>query len=382
MSESTATKRDPAAGCESARALRFLHASPSWGEGGRELRAVQLMEMVPPSIQHELVAADGCFDALKQAAPAVPWSGVPLRFDGRLPSRIRAMRRFLAARQPDLLLTYHWGAIEWVLAARLAGVRAVVHHEDGFGPEEVERRLWRRNVARRYLLRWVTRLVVPSFRLAEIAEREWHAGDRLVRLPNGVDTARFAAATRSGAAPGRDLTFVCVGVLRPEKNQGLAVEAFARARCRHVARLVLVGDGPLAPAIRARADALGIGDRVLITGMVQDTAPYYQDADLFLLPSRTEQMPLSLLEAMASSLPVVGTDVGDVAAIVAGDNLRWIVPPNDAEAFARAIDEVAGDAAARLTVGTRNREKVEQEYDRRICYGDYCSLYLDLATGS
>src|SRR5690606_35815813 len=127
-------------------------ASPTWGAGGRELRAVQLMGMLGDDVRHLLIAHDGCFSALDHAASRLDLEPVVRAFGGPVWRRLGAMVAYLRAVQPDLLLVYNWGAIEWLLAARLARVRAVVHHEDGFGPEEVRRRLRRRNHARRMLL--------------------------------------------------------------------------------------------------------------------------------------------------------------------------------------------------------------------------------------
>lgn len=357
-------------------ALTFLHASPSWGEGGREIRAVQLMGMLGTRVRHVLVAHDSRFAALDQIAPDVDAVRVERRFDGGAVARLRAMVAFLREMRPDLLLTYNWGAVEWLLAARLVRLGAVVHHEDGFGPEETGRRLWRRNLARRVLLRFARAVVVPSHTLETIARREWGVRDRLRWLPNGVDVTRFRPGPADGATT---TTFLCVGALRPEKNQILAVEALARASCRERARLLLVGDGPDRAGIVARATALGVQDRVELTGAVADTAPCYRRAHVFVIPSHTEQMPLSLLEAMASGLPVVGTDVGDVERIVTDENHRWIVPPGDAARLARAMDEAAMDPAARTAIGAHNRDKVLREFSKDECYGAYCRLYLDLA---
>jgi glycosyltransferase involved in cell wall biosynthesis len=342
------------------------------------MRAVQLMGMLGRGVRHLLIAHDGRHEALRQLGPEVEREVIAFGPAGGLWRRLRAMRELLREARPDLLLTYNWGAVEWLLAARLERFRAVVHHEDGFGPDETERRLWRRNGARWLLLRQAEAVVVPSRRLERIARREWGGGRRVVYLPNGVDLRRFAPAARK---PGDETVFVCVGALRPEKNQVLAVEALARASCRNRARLVLVGDGADRGAILQRAVELGVQDRVEMVGAVTDTAPYYRRSDVFVIPSRTEQMPLSLLEAMATGLPVVGADVGDVAQMVADDNRRWIVPAGDAALLARAMDEAALDPAARAVLGLANRRKVERDYEKGSCYGRYCELYLRVVRG-
>lgn len=351
----------------------LLHAAPSWGEGGREIRAVQLMGMLGPDFRHVLFAHDGCYDALRQASGEVAWEPLELDLSGGVLARLRSMRRQLRAVRPDALLTYNWGSVEWLMAARLSGCRAVVHHEDGFGPDETERRLPRRNLARRFLLRAARDVIVPSRGLETIARREWGCGARVRYLPNGVDVARFHPL---GDRRQEDETvFVCVGALRPEKNQVLAVEALAQAACRERARLVLVGGGPDEAMIRSRVHALGLGARVTFHGKVQDTAPCYRDAEVFVIPSNTEQMPLSLLEAMASGLPVVGTDVGDVRSMLAEPNREMLVRTGDVVGLAGLMDRVASDASLRAELGAANRARAMAEFDKDACYGRYCDLY-------
>ena len=172
----------------------------------------------------------------------------------------RAMAGRMRALSPDLVLTYNWGAVETVLAARLVGHRALVHHEDGFGPAEVERRLRRRNWARRWLLRRVQGVIVPSRVLQGIAAREWGVRGRLLHyLPNGVDLRRFQPAREPRGDP---VVIGHVGGLRPEKNQALLLSALAQMRHRDRCRLELVGDGPEAGALRKHCAELGLSAQV------------------------------------------------------------------------------------------------------------------------
>jgi glycosyltransferase involved in cell wall biosynthesis len=358
----------------------LLHAAPSWGEGGREIRAVQLMAMLGSGFRHVLFAHDGCYDALRQADSCVAWEPLPVDLSGGVRARLRAMRSALRAVRPDALLTYNWGSVEWLIASRMVGLRAVIHHEDGFGPDETERRLMRRNLARRFLLRSAQDVIVPSRGLEAIARREWGSGRRVRYLPNGVDLARFSTAPAEAVR--EDVLFVCVGALRPEKNQVLAVEALAQASCRERARLVLVGGGPDEAKIRSHVASLGLAERVAFHGKVQDTAPCYRDADVFVIPSNTEQMPLSLLEAMATGMPVVGTDVGDVRAMLAEPNREMLVRPGDAVGLARQMDRLADDARLRAQLGAANRARAVAEFDKEACYGRYCELYRAAASGA
>jgi glycosyltransferase involved in cell wall biosynthesis len=101
--------------------------------------------------------------------------------------------------------------------------------------------------------------------------------------------------------------------------------------------------------------------------------------DLFCLSSDTEQLPVTLLEAMASRLPAVSTDVGDVGAVLGEEQARWVVPlagADTASALARALEELAADSPLRERLGAANRSRVEREHDFSVMLDAYRSLYL------
>jgi glycosyltransferase involved in cell wall biosynthesis len=288
----------------------------------------------------------------------------------------RAFVRLLRARQPDLLLTYNWGAIEAVAAAWWLGLRAIVHHEDGFGPAEQRRRLRRRNWLRRVLLGPVPAVIVPSAQLLAIAHTEWRLGARAQHLPNGVDVARFRPVREPAPAPGagaRPFTIGTVGGLRGEKDHAMLLSALAAMR--RPARLLLVGDGPERGGLEARARDLGVAARVQFAGACADPAPHYRAMDLFTLSSRTEQMPISLLEAMASGLPVASTDVGDVRVMLPAACRGALVPPGDAVGLGRVLDELAADPQRRAREGAANRRRCEQHYELGTCHERYVAVY-------
>ncbi|HEX5052490.1 MAG TPA: glycosyltransferase family 4 protein [Planctomycetota bacterium] len=353
-------------------ARRFVHVFATFGAGGPQVRAVQLLAHLGPGCEHVVMAMDG-----NTAAAARLPASLAVRFAER-PARagwlatVRRQRDWLEEQRPDLVLTYNWGAIETAAAARRLGLPRV-HHEDGFGPEEVQRRLRRRSWVRRLVLREVP-VIVPSLVLQRIAVQEWRLAPDLVQhLPNGVDLQRFRPVAR-GAAPALVGT---VGGLRAEKDHTTLLAAFAELGGEP--RLCLVGGGPMQAALQADARARGLGDRVQFVGPVDDAVPHYTRFTVFVLPSRTEQMPIAMLEAMACGLPVVATDVGDVRAILPAEAAPCIVPAGDAHALAAALRRVLADAALAARLGAANRERVEQRYEAKSCLDRFVRVYDNAA---
>jgi glycosyltransferase involved in cell wall biosynthesis len=213
--------------------------------------------------------------------------------------------------------------------------------------------------------------------------RRWRQPkNRVCYLPNGVDLERFRPAPAPAPEPvgrhapeGRPVVIGHVAHLRPEKNQRLLLAAMARMTWRAATVLRIVGDGPEAGRLRTTVDQLGITQQVEFVGKVADTAPVYRDFDLFVLSSDTEQMPLTVLEAMASGLPVVSTDVGDVRSMVHATNRQFITPKGDVAALAGALDHLVTDAATRRTLGEHNRVHCAQHFDKAACYRAWVELY-------
>ncbi len=352
-----------------------LHVFSTFGAGGPQIRMTQLVARLGQGWRHEIVALDGDTAAAAQLPAGIDCELLPRPERRPFLAAVRGFAALLAARKADLLLTYNWGAIECVAAARWQGLRAHVHHEDGFGPAEQLRRLRRRNWLRRVVLGRASATIVPSLRLLAIGRREWGLGERLVHLPNGVDAERFRPAVSRPASP--VLTIGTVGGLRAEKDQATLLRAVA-AMQRSV-RVALVGDGPERARLDALARELGIAARTVFVGAVGDTAPRYRDLDVFVLSSRTEQMPISLLEAMASGLPVASTDVGDVGVMLPAASRAALVPAGDAAALGRVLEALLDDPARRAREGAANRAHCIEHYGLGTCLDRFLAIYARAA---
>ncbi len=332
------------------------------------MRFAALANRFGPAWRHAIVAMDGNTACRERLRPdlEVTFPAVPLR-KGDTPGNIRRCRRALRDLRPDLLVTYNWGAIEWAMANLLVRVRHV-HIEDGFGPEERARQLPRRVWTRRLVLRRAT-VVLPSRTLERIARDVWRLPRRHLRyIPNGVDLAGFlpAPGERGGEGIGT------VAALRPEKNLARLLEAFALLPVPP--RLIIVGDGPERAELAALAHRLGIAACVHFTGHLAEPQAAYRQFDLFALSSDTEQMPLSVLEAMAAGLAVAATDVGDVATMLAEENRPFVVP-QDAAALAGALAALLADPVRRQAIGAANRARAEREYDQESMFQAYAGLF-------
>lgn len=346
-----------------------FHVYATFGTGGPQVRAVQLMARMGPGWRHVVMAMDGCTDAARLLPQGVRCEVMAPPSRRGFLAATRHQARILRSLAPDLLVTCNWGSIETVAAARVTGLRAHVHHEDGFGPGESQRRLLRRNWMRRLLLRSVD-VLVPSHTLERVARTEWGLGARLQVLPNGVDTARFLQ--RAGAASSAPVVGT-VGGLRAEKDHATLLRAFARVPAP--AQLRIVGDGPERASLERLATELGIGGRVRFTGARADVLPELQQLDVFAMSSSTEQMPLCLLEAMACGLPVVATDVGDVRVMLPEGSRGGLVPAGDVDGLARALTALCADPLRRQREGAANRQHCVAHYELDACLAAWLAAY-------
>ena len=365
------------------RPVRILHAHSTFALGGKEARAVRLMNAFGRAAEHSIISGMpdqlSARDAIDRSLRVDFPDGAP-PLSGRPGARLWKLARFM--RDFDLVLTYNWGALDAVMARRLFGGPPLVHHEDGFNQDEAGQLKSGRNLYRRLALGAAHRLVVPSEQLEKVAARAWRQpADRIQRIPNGVPIERFSCRPAGDSIPGLtrregEIVIGTVAGLRPVKNLPRLVRAFAAMRSK-AARLVIVGQGPESERIVAEARALGVADRLILPGFIPDPARYIGLFDIFALSSNSEQFPISLVEAMAAGLPAVCTGVGDIKAIVSADNRPLIVSPEDEAAFTAALDSLADRSDLRRNIGLANRERAAAEYDERRMIEHYARLYAE-----
>jgi glycosyltransferase involved in cell wall biosynthesis len=207
------------------------------------------------------------------------------------------------------------------------------------------------------------------------------------RIPNGVDTARFApprpaerAAARRALGLGDGPLAVYAGRLSQEKGVDVLLDAWTRPGRPRGATLCVVGDGPERPALAASTAALGAGPSVRLEGAAADVTTWLRAADAFVLPSRTEGLSLALLEAMASGLAIVATDVGATRE-AAGPGGALLVPPEQPEALAAALGAVLADPERAVALGRAARARAVERFGIGAVADRHLALYREVQRG-
>ena len=198
--------------------------------------------------------------------------------------------------------------------------------------------------------------------------------DRIHVIHNGVDPNRWASdsAASRPEAPAGECKVVSVGRLTYQKDPVALLHAWERIQQPH--RLILVGDGPLRPHLEALIRD-GPAGRVAVLGARDDVPALLRTADVFVLASRWEGLPLAVLEAMMSRLPVVATTVGGVVEEVVDGETGLLVPPQDPKALASALARLLDDPALRRRMGEAGQVRAREHFTEARMLKETAELY-------
>ena len=368
-----------------------MHVLYSFDVGGLENGVVNLINHMPPErFRHVVVALAQCAPDFCQRVQRADVEFISLH---KLPGHgIKLYPRFYRlCRQlrPAIVHTRNLAALEFTVPAGLAGVPARVHGEHGWDSSDPGGTQRKYQLLRRAYSPFVNRYVALSGQIESyLTERVGIAASRVERICNGVDTLRFQPASTRQAVAGSpfyesDVVVVgTVGRLQTVKDQLNLVRAVAIARAQGEAgarlRLVIAGDGPQRAEVEAEVAASGIGDITWLAGARSDVPEVMRALDIFALPSQAEGISNTILEAMASGLPVVATDVGGNAELVAAGETGALVPAQDPHAMAQALLRYTADAALRQSHGTAGRQRVERSFSIDNMVERYTRLYQSL----
>ena len=358
--------------------VRLMFVVGNFVAGGAERH---LLEMWSRIDRERFAVEIACFRAEGQFWPEVRALGWPvheLRVGRRIydASGFRGLLRLVGAVRrfrPDVIHGYLFGPnLFAVLAGRTCGVPVVAvakRNVDAFETPRQQR-------VQRFVHRAATHVTAVSETVAGTVVAMGVPRARVTVIPNGVDVARFGAASGDraslGAANG-EAVIGSVGCLAARKDYGTLLEALARLEARgRRFHATLVGDGPDRAALEARARALGLDRRLTFLGERPDVEKLLPAMDVFVLSSREEGIPNSLLEAMAAGRPAVATAVGGTPEVLDDGVTGWLVPPSDPVALAGALECVLDDpeeaakrgaAAHRVTLERRSIDAMVRRHE-------------------
>jgi len=291
----------------------------------------------------------------------------------------RQLKAYVRSSRPEILHTHGWDAdiIGW-LATRGTQCRHVSHLH--ITPDWLFSPRYKHKVRR-----WLTRRAFSPrgtrvIAVAEAVRQHWHGvlpqnSGKTVVIRNGIDVSRFRPTKTSRSR--RPPVIGTAARLVPAKGIDdllRALDLIAEDGLKP--QLRIAGDGPLRAEIERRAKQLGLADRVTLLGRVQDMPAFYRSLDVFVLPSVThEGLPLALLEAMATGLPVLATRIGGAAELIGENREGLIVEPGDPQGLAAGLRRLLTDSAFRKRLGQNARRRVLQDFSVERFAEDVFELY-------
>ena len=305
---------------------------------------------------------------------------------GLAPATHWRLWRLLRRLRPTIVHTYNLAAIEYAPAAALAGVPVCVHGEHGRDARDPNGSNRRHNLLRRLVLPFYDCYYAVSNDLRDWLKHTIGVPEhKNLLLENGIDTVRFhppanALRTVTAALPEGCLVFGTVGRIQDVKDHAGLVDAFIALLALvpdqgQRLRLAIVGDGPLLPALSAKVAAAGIAELVWLPGARMDIDAVMRSFSVFVLSSLAEGTPMTVLEAMASGLPVVSTGVGGVPEVVVDGVTGTLVAAADPLALAQAMARYVVQPQLIAQHGSAGLARSHQHYSMQAMLLAYAGMY-------
>lgn len=362
--------------------------------GGLENGLVNLINRIPQErYHHAIICMTDYSDFAKRITnPAVSLHALHKK-DGKDPSVYLRLWRMLRQLKPHIVHTRNLSALEAGVVAWFAGVPGRVHGEHGRDSYDID------GSNKKYLL--LRRLCQPFIQRYIPLSRDletWLMGavkipkSKIRQIYNGVDSKRFrvpdggrAPLPLDGFAGADQLVIGTVGRVQEVKDQLTLVRAVASLagrsdEYRQRLRLMIVGDGPMFKEVEALVQKRGISELTWLAGARDDIPQLLQAMDLFVLPSKAEGISNTILEAMATGLPVIATDVGGNPELVVAGETGSLVPAQDSEAMATAIETYLKTVEKLNQHGQAGRLRVEKKFSMDAMVNAYLAVYDEISS--
>jgi sugar transferase (PEP-CTERM/EpsH1 system associated) len=383
------------AGGAAPRAPLIAHVVQHFDVGGLENGMVNLISGMPAErYRHAVICLDAFTDYRNRiGSDAVAFHALHKR-PGKDPGIYRRLWRVLRDLRPDIVHTRNLSALEGQFVAALAGVRARVHGEHGRDVFDLHGASRKYNALRRAARPFVKRYIAVSKDLARwLVEVVGADPARVTQIYNGVDTARFRPraegerrALPDGFRRGGQIVVGSVGRMAAVKDYPALVRAFlaligAEPALGQRLRLVIAGEGPARAECLALLEAAGAQSLAWLPGERRDVPELMRAFDLFVLPSLGEGISNTILEAMATGLPVVATRVGGNPELVEAGVAGVLVEPGSPNALAAALRSYVADPGLARLHGANARRRAQEQFSIDAMVAGYMSVYDSLLVG-
>lgn len=361
--------------------------------GGMENTLVNLINHTPPGrVRHAVVCVEDFSDFRQRIArPDVEVVALHRSQVGVMALR-RALYGLFRRWRPAIVHTRNSSGLDALLPAFLARVPVRVHSEHGWDVDNLDGSKFKPALLRRLHAPLVSRYITVSQDLARfLTDKLGIAPARVQQIYNGVDTQRFhprdaaeASPLPAGFAGAGQLCIGTVGRAQAVKDQACLLRAVSlllqsQPHLRATVRVVIVGDGPLLPALRDQVQALGLQDIAWLPGASDQVQHIMRALDVFVLPSLNEGVSNTVLEAMASGLPVLASRVGGNPELVAAGVCGELFASGDAQTLCTLLAAYCANPALRAAHARAAREQVQQHFSMQAMVGQYLHLYTGLA---
>ncbi len=357
--------------------------------GGLENGLVNLINRIPPQrFRHVIISLTDSSEFRRRLTR----SDVPVfalhKPPGNSPVTQFKLWRLFHQLRPDIVHTRNIAALEATLPAALAGVPVRIHGEHGRDAADPDGTNLRRQIVRRLYKPFVHQYITVSRDLEAYLERKIGVQhSRIAQIYNGVDATLFHPAGEqrdevpcSNFSGPEHVVIGTVGRMQDVKDPLTLARAFVllvqtMPRARERLRLVMVGDGPLREQVTALLAEAGVQDCAWLPGKRDDVARIMRSFDLFVLPSLAEGISNTILEAMATGLPVLATAVGGNPELIETGATGTLVPRDDPESMARAMREYAENPELRKRHGSEARRAIERKFRWEAMVEAYTTTY-------
>jgi sugar transferase (PEP-CTERM/EpsH1 system associated) len=364
--------------------LKILHVIHSLSVGGMENGLVNIINGSPERFEHEICCVTEADDFITRVKHPIRYYELHKR-EGNDLSLVLRLKRIFQESKVNVVHTRNWGAFDGILAACLTPGITVVHGEHGRDSSDPNGLNSRRNRMRRWLSFRVRKFIAVSNDLQRwLRDIVGIPPEKILLIPNGVNTQRFKrfpdSTLRQELRIGPDEFLVgCIGRLDPVKNHAGLIRAVERLKDEGTSiRVLIVGDGPERASLEQQIASFGGTLRPILAGNRGDVERFYGAFDLFVLNSSAEGMSNTLLEAMASGLPVVCTAVGGNLELVSDGISGKLVPVADDGSLAQAIKLLISRGDLRHQYGTEAKEFVSRNHSLEGMVQKYLWLYDSL----